>query len=214
MVSEKLDAANAWTGCLTWNRGMDGAKNCLLAMPNVANLSGWGKSRRVCPLQIITSGAGCAAPWRTYQPPRMPNRCIGWSSILQTTKERSVAVTHDKVLSWIMSPLEILELDRGEGIPWKEIFSWLDQKQKPLESKERENWIQASTKTLERELNGFEWLRKPRQAKGKARWVAYWQISRGKKSKKRAKLELIYPPDHDFGAKVIEVNGVSKALWR
>jgi len=118
-------------------------------------------------------------------------------------------VTHDRyfldnVAGWI------LELDRGEGIPWKGNYSsWLDQKQNRL--KQEEKTESKRQKTLEREL---EWIRmtpKARQAKGKARLSAYDKLV-GEESKEReAKLELFIPPGPRLGAKVIEVNGVSKA---
>jgi ATPase subunit of ABC transporter with duplicated ATPase domains len=110
----------------------------------------------------------------------------------------------DNVAGWI------LELDRGEGIPWKGNYSsWLDQKQNRL--KQEEKTESKRQKTLEREL---EWIRmtpKARQAKGKARLSAYDKLV-GEESKEReAKLELFIPPGPRLGTKVIEVNGVSKA---
>ncbi|MFT7204482.1 MAG: sulfate-transporting ATPase [Algoriphagus sp.] len=104
----------------------------------------------------------------------------------------------------------MLELDRGEGIPWKGNYSsWLEQKQNRL--KQEEKTESKRQKTLEREL---EWIRmtpKARQAKGKARLSAYDKLI-GEESKEReAKLELFIPPGPRLGAKVIEVNGVSKA---
>jgi sulfate-transporting ATPase len=110
----------------------------------------------------------------------------------------------DNVAGWI------LELDRGEGIPWKGNYSsWLEQKQNRL--KQEEKTESKRQKTLEREL---EWIRmtpKARQAKGKARLSAYDKLI-GEESKEReAKLELFIPPGPRLGAKVIEVNGVSKA---
>ncbi|MFT6894801.1 MAG: sulfate-transporting ATPase [Algoriphagus sp.] len=128
---------------------------------------------------------------------------------LQNYKGTVIAVTHDRyfldnVAGWI------LELDRGEGIPWKGNYSsWLEQKQNRL--KQEEKTESKRQKTLEREL---EWIRmtpKARQAKGKARLSAYDKLI-GEESKEReAKLELFIPPGPRLGAKVIEVNGVSKA---
>jgi len=87
VVQEKLDAANAWELDVMLDKAMDA-----LRLPpsdaNVANLSGGGKATR-CPLQIITSGAGCGCSLTNLPTTSMPNRCIGWSSICKTTKERS-----------------------------------------------------------------------------------------------------------------------------
>src|SRR5690606_1020038 len=128
---------------------------------------------------------------------------------LQNYKGTVIAVTHDRyfldnVAGWI------LELDRGEGIPWKGNYSsWLDQKQNRL--KQEEKTESKRQKTLEREL---EWIRmspKARQSKGKARLSAYDKLVGEEAKEKEAKLELFIPPGPRLGAKVIEVNGVSKA---
>jgi energy-dependent translational throttle protein EttA len=128
---------------------------------------------------------------------------------LQQYKGTVIAVTHDRyfldnVAGWI------LELDRGEGIPWKGNYSsWLDQKQSRL--KQEEKTESKRQKTLEREL---EWIRmtpKARQAKGKARLSEYDKLIGEEGREKEAKLELYIPPGPRLGAKVIEVNGVSKA---
>jgi ATP-binding cassette ChvD family protein len=128
---------------------------------------------------------------------------------LQQYKGTVIAVTHDRyfldnVAGWI------LELDRGEGIPWKGNYSsWLDQKQSRL--KQEEKTESKRQKTLEREL---EWIRmtpKARQAKGKARLSAYDKLISEEGREKEAKLELYIPPGPRLGAKVLEVNGVSKA---
>jgi ATP-binding cassette ChvD family protein len=128
---------------------------------------------------------------------------------LQQYKGTVIAVTHDRyfldnVAGWI------LELDRGEGIPWKGNYSsWLEQKQDRL--KQEEKTESKRQKTLEREL---EWIRmapKARQAKGKARLSAYDKLVSEESKEKEAKLELFIPPGPRLGAKVIEVNGVSKA---
>ena len=128
---------------------------------------------------------------------------------LQNYKGTVIAVTHDRyfldnVAGWI------LELDRGEGIPWKGNYSsWLDQKQNRL--KQEEKTESKRQKTLEREL---EWIRmspKARQSKGKARLNAYDKLIGEESKDKEAKLELFIPPGPRLGAKVIEVNNVSKA---
>lgn len=129
---------------------------------------------------------------------------------LQQYEGTIIAVTHDRyfldnVAGWI------LELDRGEGIPWKGNYtSWLEQKEKRLAQEEKQE--SKRQKTLQREL---EWVRmgqKARQAKGKARLNAYDKLL-GQEAREREKnLELYIPPGPRLGAKVIEVNGVSKAF--
>jgi len=120
-----------------------------------------------------------------------------------------IAVTHDRyfldnVAGWI------LELDRGEGIPWEGNYSsWLEQKANRLAMEEKTE--SKRRKTLEREL---EWVRmgaKGRQAKGKARLNAYDKLQNEEAKVKEAKLELFIPPGDRLGDKVIDINGVSKA---
>lgn len=120
-----------------------------------------------------------------------------------------IAVTHDRyfldnVAGWI------LELDRGEGIPWEGNYSsWLEQKANRLAMEEKTE--SKRRKTLEREL---EWVRmgaKGRQAKGKARLGAYDKLQNEEAREKEAKLELFIPPGDRLGDKVIEINGVTKA---
>ena len=120
-----------------------------------------------------------------------------------------IAVTHDRyfldnVAGWI------LELDRGEGIPWEGNYSsWLEQKANRLAMEEKTE--SKRRKTLEREL---EWVRmgaKGRQAKGKARLNAYDKLQNEEAKEKEAKLELFIPPGDRLGDKVIDINGVSKA---
>lgn len=121
-----------------------------------------------------------------------------------------IAVTHDRyfldnVAGWI------LELDRGEGIPWEGNYSsWLEQKSNRLAQEEKVSSRRA--KTLQREL---EWIRmapKARQAKGKARLQAYEKLASEEAKEKEAKLELYIPPGPRLGDKVIEINGVSKGF--
>lgn len=120
-----------------------------------------------------------------------------------------IAVTHDRyfldnVAGWI------LELDRGEGIPWEGNYSsWLEQKARRLEQEEKAE--SKRRKTLEREL---EWVRmapKARQAKGKARLSAYDKLQNEEAKEKEAKLELFIPPGDRLGDQVIEIRDISKA---
>jgi ATP-binding cassette ChvD family protein len=135
---------------------------------------------------------------------------IEWLELhLQQYKGTVIAVTHDRyfldnVAGWI------LELDRGEGIPWQGNYtSWLDQKTKRLEMEEKQE--SKRRKTLQREL---EWVRmtpKARQAKGKARLSSYEQMMSQDVKEKEEKLEIFIPNGPRLGDKVIEVNSISKA---
>jgi len=129
---------------------------------------------------------------------------------LQQYQGTVIAITHDRyfldnVAGWI------LELDRGEGIPWKGNYtSWLEQKTKRMEQEEKQ--VSKRRKTLEREL---EWVRmapKARHAKGKARLNAYDQLLNADEKEREEKLELFIPNGPRLGNKVIEAIGVSKAF--
>ena len=128
---------------------------------------------------------------------------------LQQYKGTVIGITHDRyfldnVAGWI------LELDRGEGIPWQGNYSsWLDQKTKRMATEEKQ--VSKRRKTLEREL---EWVRmapKARQAKSKARLGAYENLLKEGVKEKEEKLEIFIPNGPRLGDKVIEAHGVSKA---
>jgi sulfate-transporting ATPase len=204
-IQEKLDAAGAWELDHKLERAMD-ALRCPPPDANVAHLSG-GERRRVALCRLLLK-----------QPDVLlldePTNHLDAESVLWLEEHLRqypgtiIAVTHDRyfldnVAGWI------LELDRGEGIPWKGNYSsWLDQKQKRLAQEEKSE--SKRQKALEREL---EWVRmnpKGRHAKGKARLGAYEKLLSQETKEREEKLELFIPPGPRLGNLVIEANGVAK----
>jgi energy-dependent translational throttle protein EttA len=205
-VQEKLDALNAWELDVMLDKAMD-ALRLPPSEAKVGNLSG-GEKRRVALCRLLLQEPDVLLLDEPTN--HLDAESVLWlEQHLQQYKGTVIAVTHDRyfldnVAGWI------LELDRGEGIPWKGNYSsWLDQKQSRL--KQEEKTESKRQKTLEREL---EWIRmtpKARQAKGKARLSAYDKLISEEGREREAKLELYIPPGPRLGSKVIEVNGVSKA---
>ncbi|MEA5140384.1 energy-dependent translational throttle protein EttA [Arcicella rigui] len=205
-VQEKLDHYNAWELDARLERAMD-ALRCPPSEANVANLSG-GEKRRVALCRLLLQEPDVLLLDEPTN--HLDAESVLWlEEHLRQYKGTVIAVTHDRyfldnVAGWI------LELDRGEGIPWKGNYSsWLEQKQNRLAMEEKTE--SRRQKTLQREL---EWVRmapKARQAKSKARLEAYDKLMSEENRQKEDKLELFIPAGPRLGNKVIEVNNVTKA---
>lgn len=206
-LQELLDQADAWNLDNKLERAMD-ALRCPPEDALVKNLSG-GERRRVALCRLLLSQPDILLLDEPTN--HLDAESIDWlEQHLQQYKGTVIAITHDRyfldhVAGWI------LELDRGEGIPWKGNYSsWLEQKTKRLEQEEKQ--ASKRRKTLEREL---EWVRmapKARQAKGKARLNAYDQLLNEDQKEREEKLEIFIPNGPRLGAKVIEARGVKKAF--
>ena len=207
VVQEKLDAANAWELDSRLERAMD-ALRTPPADAKVDNLSG-GEKRRVALCRLLLQEPDVLLLDEPTN--HLDAESVHWlEQHLNQYKGTVIAVTHDRyfldnVAGWI------LELDRGEGIPWKGNYSsWLDQKQKRLAQEEKTE--SKRQKTLERELDWVRMAPKGRQAKAKARLNAYDKLAGQDAVEREAKLELYIPPGERLGSKVIEAKGVSKAF--
>jgi ATP-binding cassette ChvD family protein len=202
-VQEKLDAVNAWELDTKLEKAMD-ALQCPPSEALIGNLSG-GEKRRValCRLLLIEPDILLLDEPTNH----LDAESVLWlGHHLQQYKGTIIAVTHDRyfldnVAGWI------LELDRGEGIPWKGNYSsWLEQKKNRLAQEEKSE--SKRQKNLEREL---EWVRmapKARQAKSKARLAAYEKMAGEDIKEKEQKLELFIPTGKRLGNKVIEAKAV------
>lgn len=205
-VQEKLDNLDAWSLDSKLERAMD-ALRTPPAEAKIEHLSG-GEKRRVALCRLLLKEPDVLLLDEPTN--HLDAESVHWlEQHLQQYKGTVIAVTHDRyfldnVAGWI------LELDRGEGIPWKGNYSsWLDQKQKRLSEEEKTE--SKRMKTLERELDWIRMSPKARQTKSKARLSAYEKLLGEEAREKEAKLEIFIPPGPRLGNKVIEVNKVSKA---
>ncbi|HET9133355.1 MAG TPA: energy-dependent translational throttle protein EttA [Gemmatimonadales bacterium] len=206
-LQDKIDAANAWDIDHTLDLAMDA-----LRLPpgdaDVTTLSG-GEKRRVALCRLLLAKPDMLLLDEPTN--HLDAESVAWlERFLKEFKGTVVAITHDRyfldnVAEWI------LELDRGEGVPWKGNYSsWLEQKEKKLAVEEKQ--ASARRRTLEREL---EWVRmspKARQAKSKARLGAYEAlVAEEEKADERAH-EILIPPAPRLGDEVVVAKGITKAF--
>ncbi len=206
-VQDIIDSTDAWNMDSKLDRAM-AALRCPAGDLPVTNLSG-GERRRVALCRLLLQKPDVLLLDEPTN--HLDAESIDWlEQHLQQYEGTVIAVTHDRyflddVSEWI------LELDRGEGIPWKGNYSsWLDQKTKRMAQEEKTE--SKRRKTLEREL---EWVRlapKARQAKGKARLNSYEQMLNQEQKEREEKLEIFIPNGLRLGNKVIEARHVKKAF--
>ena len=206
-LQDKIDAVGAWELDSKLERSMDALRTPSGDTP-IKNLSG-GERRRVALCRLLIQQPDILLLDEPTN--HLDAESVDWlERHLQEYAGTVIAITHDRyfldnVAGWI------LELDRGEGIPWKGNYSsWLDQKAKRLAQEDKQ--ASKRQKTLEREL---EWVRmnpKGRQSKSKARLANYDKMLAEEQKAKEEKLELYIPPGPRLGNNVIEASGVSKAF--
>jgi len=206
-LQEKIDQLDAWNIDSKLERAMD-ALQCPPDEQPVNELSG-GERRRVALCRLLLKEPDILLLDEPTN--HLDAESIQWLEMhLAQYKGTVISITHDRyfldnVAGWI------LELDRGEGIPWKGNYtSWLEQKSKRLEQEEKSH--SKRRKTLEREL---EWVRmapKARHAKSKARLNAYDKMLNEDAKQKEEKLEIFIPNGPRLGDKVVEMKGVTKGF--
>ena len=205
-LQDIIDATDAWNLDSKLERAMD-ALRCPPEDQPVKNLSG-GERRRVALCRLLLQKPDILLLDEPTN--HLDAESIDWlEQHLQQYEGTVIAVTHDRyfldhVAGWI------LDLDRGEGIPWKGNYSsWLEQKTKRMEMEEKV--ASKRRKTLERELDWVRMAPKARQAKGKARLNSYDKLLNEDVKEKEEKLEIFIPNGPRLGNKVIEAKGVAKA---
>ena len=206
-LQDKIDATDAWNLDSRLERAMD-ALRCPPEDQVVDTLSG-GERRRVALCRLLLQQPDVLLLDEPTN--HLDAESIDWlEQHLQQYSGTVICVTHDRyfldhVAGWI------LELDRGEGIPWKGNYSsWLDQKTKKMAMEEKQ--VSKRRKTLERELEWATMAPKARQAKGKARLNSYEKLLNEDQKEREEKLEIFIPNGPRLGNKVIEAQHVAKAF--